>query len=190
MPQDIYKKRIFIKLGISSVIILLLIFLVIYPTYIKNNGLTNTIQKLEQTQKQHTISIDIIEKIQKSEDQLATEQNIISSVFVDPDRVFDFIKQLEEIRKKTGVSQKIETSTVITPTIDPKTHKEVTEPVDEDEILKITLQGTYSSLMEYLIRLENSGVYTQIENFNFIKKSSDDSLKPYELIISLKFYYL
>jgi Tfp pilus assembly protein PilO len=149
-------QNIFIVLAIFFISILLIIYLLIFPSInnIKNLRISIVNQKIDEaTRISKEKNMDRLnEKLKKIEPELEQVKNI----FLVRDRELEFITALEGIADKDNISQKINLNT------DTATNLQQIKKIP----ITITITGTFQNFIKYLNDLENLRYYININTVN------------------------
>lgn len=159
------KNKMYLSIGITTIVAIVVWFLLIDPFIIKVKSLNNDIYDsrvaLEIIQKEKT-QTDILERDYK---KIQEDTKKISQVFIFRERTLDFISLLENIASENQLSQEISL-------------EELSKP--DEEIKKLTLQlnlkGDFINLIKYINKIESTDYYIDINTLNFSRQDNNVSL--------------
>ena len=162
------KKKISISIVIFILIIGGLIYFVVMPTIndIKKMGedIENQRIDLEQKYIKGQSLRQLTENLKKIEPQLV----ILDQIFIKQDYELDFITRLEEIAAQNNVSQTINLNTA-------KINKDKSY---QTLPLRLSAQGDYKNMINYLINLEALDYYINIDSMDLTSASTKLSAAP------------
>lgn len=159
------KNKMYLSIGITTIVAIVVWFLLIDPFIIKVKSLNNDIYDsrvaLEIIQKEKT-QTDILERDYK---KIQEDTKKISQVFIFRERTLDFISLLENIASENQLSQEISL-------------EELSK--QDEEIKKLTLQlnlkGDFINLIKYINKIESTDYYIDINTLNFSRQDNNVSL--------------
>ena len=164
MTKLTYTKKIYILSGISLVSIIAIIFLILYPLYgqinLQNEEIYDKKVQLAIYQQQRSN----IEKTQQDYNKIKNDISNISKIFVNKDQILDLISALENIAATHSVVQNINLDPLL--------------PSDSNNVipLRISLNGNWLNLIQYLDDLEKLDYYVVVNDLNFTKNNESLNL--------------
>lgn len=158
---NIRKKIIIISFLLPLAILIITIF-IIYPT-------VNDINKMKSDIETQLIDLEV--KYQKGQNLKKLMENLeiiepklesLNKIYINSDKVLEFITSLEEVSSNNNITQKINLSTA--------------NSIEENNYKKIPLQiytmGKFNDQLKYLSSLESLNYYINIKNMEISAQSS------------------
>jgi len=158
-------KKIYILSSTALIILFVLLVFVIIPFHNQINSYNNEIydQRVQLAiQKQQR---ENIEETQRDYNKIKNEVDKISKVFIRKDKTLNLISDLEIIAAQKNIDQKIAI-----------TSNAETAPSNTLD-LKISLTGSFTNIVQYLVKLEKLDYYVVIDDLNFINQENGTSLQ-------------
>lgn len=173
------KIKLIVEFSVAGAVAAGISFFFLYPYYRENATLMDETQSAYQKLRIQKQTISSIESLKKDPTAFLQDYNVVSSAFVDRTRAYDFISRLEAVGAAANVKLKVQSSTVAN---NPK-------KTSDEENIQLVAEGDFEHLREFLARLEYNGVFVNINQFTFEKKSYQDPTYPYQLTLALTFFY-
>lgn len=159
-----YSKKIYVLGGISSIIIIGVIFFATYPLYNQITTLNNEVYdkrvQLAIYQQQRTN----IEQTRQDYNKIKNDISNVSKIFISEDQILDLISALENTATTYSITQNI--------SFDSSSQSDS----DNVIVIQITARGDWLNLIQYLGGLEKLDYYLVIDDLNIINLNNNLTL--------------
>lgn len=153
MSKLSYTKRVYIFSGIAAAALVGLLVFIVYPLYQRiitlDEELYNSRVQLAIYQQERTN----LEKTQQDYSKIKNDITNISKIFVEREKILDFISALETIAANHSVTQNIDLDA-------PPTQTDANESIP----VSVSIDGSWQNVLAYLADLESLDYYLVISN--------------------------
>ena len=182
--MEITRQKIYLATSALVIVLILLSVFLIAP-------LVSDIYSLADQMKTQKIKLATFELEEKNLKQLKSQQTdidsdltLLSKSLVSPQDSLSFILPLENVAEKTSTKQTINIVNQVDDSQSAKNkNKDETDYALKDithVLANIKLQGEFNNLLNYLLHLENAGIYTDITELNIRAQTQSNSPSPVE----------
>ncbi len=182
-----FKKKIYYKTLILIITLVALSFFGIKPLFCQINQTSQKLQNAQSLLNEFAQQKDYLKKLEKDCKKIEKENTYLSQILLDPQNVVNFIIALEKIADDTDNKLQID---IIPPKKDKLPNKSnIQKPIKKEEFpnipFRLSLEGNFNSLMDFLVLLENMEYYVDTSSISIkavkekIKLENGKTIKKY-----------
>jgi hypothetical protein len=124
-----------------------------------------------------------VQTLRQDSSQTSADLERLSQSFVDQARFIEFISAVERVGNDAGVLHRIIDIDGVASEGGSQARRG-----QNTGTIRLSAAGSFSKLVEYLIRLEQHTLHLQVQDFSMSRSSSASTEFPLELTLSLQFY--
>lgn len=181
-----FRKKIYFEILILIIAIAVLSFFGVRPIFSKINQTSQKIQETQFILSEFDQQKKYLENLENDSEKIKKENIVLSQILIEPQNIVNFIIALERIADVTENQMEI---SVVAPQKENMLNASTQQPVSKDEFYNVpfnlSLEGKFSSLMDFLILLENMEYYVDVESINVeavteqIQLENEEALEQY-----------
>jgi len=186
--MELTRKKIYLLISIFVIVLILLTIFVIVPLITDIYSLADQIKKQKIKLATFELEEKNLKQLKNQQKEIDQDLQSLSQSLVSTRDSLSFILPIENVASRTNVKQTIN---ILNKTIDSSSTKKnegeennkqekISYALEEIPYLSasIKLQGDFKNSLNYLLQLENMGIYSDITDFTMRAKTSTSSSNP------------
>lgn len=173
------KQKIYIITLVTVSALVALGVLVIYPWVSDIFSISSDLERQRFDLKKYSMREENFKKLKAGENEIDLTLRNLSEALISKENSLEFIVLLEKLAQETGNKQSIGIINIAEDDVSAKTKDRkgvvIEDPLEDISTLnfQVKLEGKYKNLLNYLLRLENLEIYTEVTSVSIKTKNTN-----------------